>query len=42
MLAASLPFPRTHPPGSAGRAYRRRVATIERRMAAADWLAKVI
>ncbi len=42
MLAASLPFPRRHPPGSSARVYRRRVATLERRMAAAQWLWQVI
>ncbi len=42
MLAASLPFPRTHPPGSSSQTYRSRVRTIERRMALAGWLWKEI
>jgi monofunctional biosynthetic peptidoglycan transglycosylase len=41
-LAASLPFPRTHPPGSAGRVYRERVSSIRRRMDRAQWLRRVI
>ncbi len=41
-LAASLPFPRTHPPGSSARRYRQRVALLERRMAQAQWLWQVI
>ena len=41
-LAAGLPRPRTWHPGVDSPGYRRRVATIQRRMDRADWLWKVI
>ena len=41
-LAASLPMPRTWHPGATGPGYRRYVETIKRRMAKAEFLAKLI
>ena len=41
-LAASLPMPRTWHPGATGAGYRRYVDTIKRRMAKAEFLAKLL
>lgn len=42
LLAASLPRPKSWNPRSSSTAYHRKVATIEKRMAKATWLEKVI
>jgi monofunctional biosynthetic peptidoglycan transglycosylase len=41
-LAASLPAPKTWHPGSTSRRYQRHIRTVQRRMARAGWLRRVV